>query len=303
MGLCGSPEIPDPGKAAVAGLQADTEMQPFSYLINAASTTGRPVTIGGRTFDFTGLGRADTAGRISDKMAALLLELQREKSPQIIAARIEELKAADPQGYAARQQLFERILADAQANPDRPVASELQSQLQAELGKGVGFNDRRQLEQVQEGVRGGQVKRGIFLGNAPAAQEAQAVVSAGESLRSQREQNALKLLESGASPEDVAYRRMQQSLANLGNFVSGQTPTAQFGQVSGAARGPVNLQGGTPQIGFNQGAAGQGMNNALDTWSAQNQWNQSQANPWLAGLSIGANAYGTLNRINQGQQP
>jgi hypothetical protein len=293
------PKIPDPGKAAVAGIQADTELAPFQYLINAASTLGVPITIDGHTYDFSGLGQADTARAVSDKMAQTLLDLQKQKSPEIIQQRLNELKAADPEGYAAKQQLFDKIMADAKANPDRPVATELQKSLQDELAKGVGFDDARQEQQVREGVRGDQAARGITLGNAPSSQEAKTVLGAGENLRNQREQNALNLLESGASPEDVAYRRFQQSVSNLGAFASGETPEAQFGQVSAAGSGPVSLTGGAPNTNtFNPGAAGQGVNNALGIYGAQSGYNATQANPWLAGLSIGGQTLGTLQKTN-----
>lgn len=294
-----APSIPDPGKAAVAGIRADTELQPFKYLIEAASAMGVPITLDGKTYDFSGLGNADTARTVSDKMAQTLLDLQREKSPQIIAQRLEELKAADPQGYAARKQLFDRILADAQARPDRPLSEELQKQLQAELAKGTGFSDARQAEQVREASRGGAVQRGIYLGNAPVAKEARDVVRAGESLRNTREQSALDMLQSGISPEDVAYRRMQQSLGNLASFQRGETPSAQFGQVSGAAQGPVKLTGQSPSGNqFNPNAAGQGLNNALGIYQGQVDWSNSQVNPWLAGATITNTAAGTAFQLN-----
>lgn len=299
MSCCSGPQkIPDPAVAATAGIQADTELQPFNYLIQAASTLGIPITLDGKTYDFSGLGQADTAARVSDQMAQTLLALQQEKSPQIIQQRLDELKAADPQGYAARKQLFDRITADAQANPDRPVSEDLQQQLQSELSKGAGFDDPRQAQQVRDQSRGGQVSRGIYLGNAPAAQEASDVVTAGENLRDQRQQNALAMLQSGSSPEDVAYRRFQQSLGNLANFQNGTTPTAQFGQVSGARNGPVRLPGGAPTAGFDPNAAGNGLQNALGIYGGQLGWQAGQANPWLAGLSTGATGFGTVAKAN-----
>lgn len=293
------PNIPNPADAAVSGIQADAQLQPFKYLIDAASQLGVPITIDGKTYDFSGLGAADTAGKVSDQMAQTLLKLQQEKSPAIIQAQLDQLKAADPEGYAARQDLFDRIMADAQKNPLSPVSTDLQQQLQDELAKGVGFNDARQEQQVREGVRGGQVSRGIYRGNAPTSEEAQTVVNAGESLQQQRQQAALNMLESGASPQDVAYRQLQQNLGNLGAFVNGQTPSAQFGQVSAASSGPVQLYGQAPNTNtFNPNAGVQGLNNSLDIYSGQLNWNASQANPWLAGLSTATTGVGTLAKIN-----
>lgn len=301
MGLCDTPKIPNPADAAVGGIQADAELAPYQYLINAAATLGRRIEIGGKVYDFTGLGQADTAGRVSDQLAQTLLDLQREKSPAIIAQRLAELKAADPEGYASRQQLFDRIMSDAEQNPDRPVATDLQNLIQNEISKGAGFDDARQESQVRDSARGQQVARGTYLGNAATTNEARTVVGAGETLRNQREQNALNLLQSGASPEDVAYRRQQQNIANLGSFVNGQTPTAQFGQVSGAQRGPAGTYGGNPNINFDPNAAGQGLNNSLNIWQGNYDFANSQANPWLSAFSTAFNTAGTVNRINGGR--
>lgn len=293
------PKIPNPSAAAVSGIQTDTELQPYNYLINAASTLGVPVTIDGKTYDFSGLGQADTAGAVSDKMAQTLLALQQEKSPQIIQQRLDELKAADPEGYNARKELFDKIMADASANPDRPVATDLQKQLEDQLSKGAGFDDAREEQQVRDSARGAQVMRGIYLGNAPASDEAKTVLSAGEAKRNQREQNSLALLESGASPEDVQYRRMQQSIGNLGAFASGETPEAQFKELSSAGTGPVSLVPGAPNTNtFNPNAAGAGLNNAMGIYSGLSGYNATQANPWLSGMGAIGAGVGSLAKIN-----
>lgn len=299
MGLEDTPQIPNAAAAARGGIQADIENQPLMYLINAAATLGQPITVNGQTYDFTGQGQAATAGAVSDQMAQTLLALQTETSPAIIQQRINELKAADPEGYAARQQLFDQIVADANNHPGRPVSDALQSQLQDQLAKGAGFDDAKQEQQVRDSVRGGQVSNNLYLGNAPTSAEGKAVVGAGEALQSQRQQNALNLLQSGASPEDVQYREFQQSLSNLGSFVNGQTPTAQFGQVASAANGPVPIYQ-TPATNtgtFNGGAAQSGMNNALGIYGGLSGFLNSQSNPWLAGLSTATTAAGTLNRL------
>lgn len=300
-----SPDIPDPALGAIAGIQQDQALQPFKYLIQAASTMGRPVRIGGRTYDFRGLGNMDTARVVSDQMAQTLLDLQKEKSPEIIQQRINELKAADPEGYAARQQLFDRIIADARENPNRPVAEALQRNLQNELAKGSGFDDAKQEQEVRDSARGAQVMRGIYLGNAPTSQEAKTVLQTGEQLRNQREQNALNLLESGASPEDVAYRRMQQNIGNLGAFAAGQTPESQFQQVSASGRGPVNLTGQSPNPGglFDPNAAAFGVGQQSSMYGSMLGYQGSQANPWLAGLSNAATGFGALANIYGARSP
>ena len=66
-----------------------------------------------------------------------------------------DMKAKDPQGYAARQDLFARITADAQSNPNRPLAEDLQNSINQTL-QNAGHLDAKGLEEVQGGVRGNQ---------------------------------------------------------------------------------------------------------------------------------------------------
>lgn len=296
-----APDPPDYEKAAREGVWADLQTYPLRYLTEAASRMGGKVTIDGKEYDFTGLGDADNARVMSDKMAQTLLDLQRTKAPEIIKQRIEELKAADPQGYAARQQLFDRILQQAEAQPDRPLAENLQASIVDEL-KNAGRLDARMLDEVQQTVRGGQVSRGNYLGNAAVAQEGAAAVRAGETLRDQQQQQALGFLESGVTPEDVEYRRMQQNLANLGAFIGGETPTAQFRQLSGAGNGAAPFIGGGPNTQTtNPNAAQQGVNNALTIYQGNTNWAQNQVNPYLAGLSTGVSAAGAAVNLGWGQ--
>ena len=104
MSLC-SPEMPNYEQAAREGVQADLQAFPTRYLVDAASRMGTSVNVDGQNYDFTGLGDVDSARVLSDKMAQVMLDLQRTRSPQFIRQRIEELKASDPEGYAARQTL------------------------------------------------------------------------------------------------------------------------------------------------------------------------------------------------------
>ena len=295
MGLFSTPKIPDPNAAAVAGATADLELFPFQYQINALAKMGGKAVINGVEYDFTGLGDADTAAVMSDKMAQTMLELQQEYGPEFVKQRLAELKAADPTGYAARQQLFDRIMADAEANPDRPMNKALQDAVQGELGK-AGKLDARQIEEVQQGVRGKQIGRGIILGNAAASEEANALVGASESLRDRRQQQAAGFLGSGLSPEDVQYRNIQQSLSNLGAFTNGTTPTAQFGAVSSASNGAAPLYtGSTNTASTNPNATVQGMQDAMSLYSTNMNWANSQINPWMAGIAGAASGLNLAN--------
>jgi len=296
-----APKPPDYEQAAREGVYADLETYPLRYLTEAASRMGGRIVIDGKQYDFTGLGEADNARVMSDKMAQVLLDLQRDLGPEFIKQRIEELKAADPQGYAARQQLFDRILKSVEASPDRPLAADLQSSIVGEL-QNAGRLDRRMLDQVQQSVRGGQVRRGNYLGSAATAEEAGGVVRASESLRDSQQQQALGFLNSGVTPEDVAYRRIQQSLGNLGAYIGGETPTAQFNQLSGAGNAAVPFVSGGPNSQTtNPNAGAQGMNWANQIYSGNVNWQQNQVNPWIAGLNFGAGAMQT--GVNLGWNP
>jgi len=294
-----SPKIPDPIKAQIAGVTADAANFPFEWMINSLAQTGGHQTIGGRDYDFTGLGNADQSYAISDAMAQTMLDIQANYGAEFIKQRLANLQQSDPNGYAARKELFDRILADSQAHPDRPMAEDLQQQVTGML-EGAGKMDKQMTEQVQQGVRGHQVSRGIYLGNAPAAEEATAVVGAADQLRTEQQDEALNYVKSGVSPEDVEYRRIQQALGNLGAFTHGQSPQAQFSSVSGAQNqgapfNPVNYQ--TPAgLNPNAGQVGQQFANGIY------QANQQQANPFTSGLSLGLNTYNAGMNI-WGNQP
>lgn len=289
------PKIPDPNQAAAAGAIADVENFPFQYIVDAVAKTGGKYTdpVTGQVFDFSGLGDADNAAVVSDQMAQTLLDIQKQYGGDYVKQRLKDLQQSDPTGYAARKQLFDRIMADADAHPDRPLAQDTQDLITQELQKG-GQLDKRETQQVQEGVRGGQVKRGIMLGNAPAQAETAALINASDQVKQQRQAQGAAFLQSGVSPEDVTYRRIQQSLANLGAFVNNETPEAQFGQLSGAQAGAAPFTStGAPAAALNPNAAAQGISNAFAIYNNQ----LSQGNPWLMAASTGVNTFSTLNNL------
>lgn len=298
MGLCPeTPETPDYAEAARQAVYADLETYPTRYLVDAAARSGQRVSVGGKEYDFTGLGQADTVGAMSDQMAQTLLEIQRGMGPQLIEQRLRQLQQADPEGYAARRQLFDQIVADAKANPDRPIAENLQQSIVGEL-QNAGRLDAKQTQEVQNQVRNSQVGKGNYLGNAAIAQEARGVVGASEQQRSKQQAQALDFLNSGVTPEDIEYRRMQQAIGNLTNFANSTTPTAQFQGLSGAGNQSVPFWGGgQSNVVTNPNAAQQGANNALGIYSNQLNWSNQQANPWLAGISTGASTFGAMQRM------
>lgn len=108
----------------------------------------------------------------------------------------------------------------------------------------------------------------------------------------------MSLLQSGASPEDISYREMQQAIGNLANFQSGTPPEAEFGQVgSSASQLPQGTPGAPNTNTFNSGAAQQGLGFYQGIYGGQLSNYNAQANPWLAGISTGASTAGTLNNL------
>lgn len=304
MGCCGEqPDIPDPSVGYAAGILADLESLPMRRRIEAAAQLGIPVEWlqNGRTrqADFTGLGETQQQREYADQMAQQLLSLQRDLGPQFVQQRLEELQRSDPEGFAMRRDLWDRIRTQVNdgGGAVNPAAAALQEELLSDLQRGGRLPDSVATRVSQE-VLGGQVARGNWLGNAPGQQEAGAVAGASEAWKNDRQQAALQFLTSGVSPDDAAQRRDQQGLNNVGSFISGETPQAQFGQVSGAQAGAVPWNNGGVQLpGTNPNAGAQGINFANGLYAGRVDWRNQQVSPWVAGLSgafQGANLWQNL---------
>ena len=302
MGLCGGDQ-PDPAKGYASGMSADLETLPARRVIEAAAQLGQKVTVnipgkGMQTFDFTGMGAADYASQYGDQMSQQMLELQRQMGPQFVEQRLKELEAADPEGAAMRSRLWDTIKSGVEGGPTaRPANDEMARLIQERLARG-GTLDQTTSDQISQRVLGQQVANGNWLGNAAGAQEAGVLGQASEMQRTAAQQDALNFLTGGLDPQDVAYREQQQGLTNLGAFINGETPTAQFSQVSGAAGGTVPFQTGGALPGVNPNAGWQGVNNQMNGFNA-NQ-NNRQVNPWIAGLAGGASGANLWTSWNGG---
>lgn len=293
-----APSPPNPNTAAIAGATADIGNFPFETFINSLSQTGGKANIGGTNYDFTGLGNAQQSNTLSDQSAQALLDIQNNYGSQYVQQRLADLQQSDPTGYAARQQLFNSILADSQQNPDRPLATDLQNQVTQTL-QGAGQLDSQGLQQVQQGVRAGQVSNGIYLGNGPASQESSAVVNASDAQQQAQQQEGINYLQSGVSPQDVDYRRIQQSLSNLGAFTNNQTPEAEFGQLSAAGNGaaPFSTPNYSNPASINPSDANTGQSFANAQYGLNSGYAATQGNPFLTGLTTGINTLGTAAKL------
>jgi hypothetical protein len=266
----------------------EQEWKPGGIFYNRSNTPPAPYTrevvTGYRpsteTVDFTGLGDADIESKVAEQMAPAMLELEKEYGPQFIAQAKAMQELADPDGTAARKELARLINEEAAATPDRPLADELDRQVSDKLAAGGGLTAEETgiADQLLEGEVGSKgeldaIKESLVLGGAGYQRGA-----AGQSV-------ATGWLGSGATPEDVAYRRRQQSMANRGSFLSGQTPTAQFGQLSGAQQGAAPTVFGPPLAQVNPNAVGAFAQNAASQYQTGGNYAMQQADPWFAGLS------------------
>ncbi len=235
-----------------------------------------------RVADFTGYGNADTDAAINKAMAQAQYELQAKYGPDFIAQAKHELELSDPNGAAARKLLASKIEEDSTAKPNRPIADSLDAQIADEVGRHGGITSDE--EAVLNSVL---ADRGAANGQGGAHDYEDMLTSGilGQQRREGQQQKGISYLGSGVTPEDTQYRRSQQNMANAGAFLAGQTPTAQFANLSGAQQGPAPFNKGPAMPTGNPNAGP-----AYAGYAAQNYGNQvnaanSTVNPWLTGIS------------------
>lgn len=252
-------------------------------------------------YDFTGMGDADNQIGNAQKLAPAILKLQQQYGPAFIAQRLKELRLSNPNEMAARDKMFQWIMAEAKKTPDTTMTKALSAQLMEELQAG-GKLSPDVAREVEQDIRKSQAARGNIMGNAPAFEEAMSVGSAAEKRKADRQARALAYLQSGTTADDVNFRKFQQSIANLGDFTAGKTPSSQFGTISGAQQGAVPFVTGEPMTtNVNPNAGQSGVNAANQTYNTQ----AGQPNPWLRGIATGINAYTAFKRPTgaQSQDP
>jgi len=299
-----APEAPNYAAANKAAIDADISTLALRRAIEQSAKLGKPITYTDpqtgetETFDFTRLGDAETSSANADKMAAAALELQKKYGPEFIKQAREQLKLADPEGFSARDTLYQEIMDQLGVDVNSPVADSLEAQILAELQQGGATDDATNRE-IDQYLIGQQLDRGGSYGKADEFQRALGVGQAAEARRTARQQKAAAFLSGGFAKADRDYKKGQQDLANLGAFLGGQTPTAQFQQLSGAQNGAAPFVGTTPGPGLNPNAGAQGAQ------GAQNQYNiqlaNQQNNPWMQGLGMGLQTIGTVAAVG-GQQ-
>lgn len=299
-----TPEAPNYAAANKAAIDADISTLALRRAIEASAKLGKPITYTDpqtgktETFDFTGYGDAETSAANADKMAAAALELQKKYGPEFIKQAREQLRQSDPEGFGAREALYQEIMDRLGVDVQSPVADSLEAQIMAELQQGGATDDATNRE-IDQYLIGQQLDRGGSYGKADEFQRAMGVGQAAEARRTARQQKAAAFLSGGFAKADRDYKKDQQDLANLGAFLSGQTPTAQFQQLSGAQNGAAPFVGTTPGPGLNPNAGAQGAQFAQQNY--QTQIANPQNNPWMQGLGMGLQTIGSVAAIG-GQQ-
>ena len=232
------PPTPDYAAANKEGIYTDIETLEARKKTEAGAKLGTKVTYTDprtgeeKTVDFTGLGDID--------QARALLPFIGESADAVSKATLES-----QQKYGL--DFVDQRLAELERSDPIGVQTrkEMGESILEELRQGSALTDE-QRTQVTQAERAAQAARGNVFGSAPAAAEAMAVGDAG-------------------------FRMKQQRLANAAAFLSGSTPVAQFGQISGAQAGaspftPVAVQQG---VGLNPNAGQSGANFAQQTYGTQ----------------------------------
>lgn len=248
-----------------------------------------------QTVDFGGYGEADVQGAVAKQNAATELALRQKYDPQFIEESLKQQAEADPMGTAARAKEFQMIQDSLGKQPDRPVAQMLDSQVAEQLAAGRNLDGVSQ-DVLEQAVKEAQATRGGPA--APAQQFAEPLTTgfAGDARQQAAQGKAQAWLGSGATPEDVTYRRQQQDMANLAAFMSGQTPESQFQTLSGAQNGPTPMTQGTPLARQNPNATNVGNQAAMAQWQTKNAYDAQQANKWMAGISSLISAAGAAGK-------
>lgn len=249
-----------------------------------------------RTADFTGFGQADVQGEEARQMAAVMQKLSEKYGVQFAEEARKQLEQSDPSGFAARQKLEELIQKQIDEKPDRPVADLLQKQITDQVHAGADL-DPTERAMLASAVRDAQASRGQ---SGTSDEEFANPITTGMSGKARQLaalQKGESWLTSGATPEDVDYRREETNLSNLSAFINGQTPTAQFRNLSGAQQGTTPFMPGQPLARLpDQGSTASNASQfALGNWQTAMHQASTTANPWMAGLTALLHGVGAAN--------
>jgi len=235
------------------------------------------------TADFTGYGTADVTDALTRQYADMEARLSGKYGTQFAAEAAREARLADPEGYAARQKMYQMIQERLGQEPEQPVAELLQQQVREQLAAGSRLDDMER-EVLRAGLADAQKARGQ---TGATVEEFAAPLETGFEGQARRDAGvgrANRWLASGATPEDVAYRRSQQDLANLSAFVQGQSPVSQFPQLSAAQAGTTPVFAGQPGPALSNPDLAGASQFAIGNWNTAMQQALNTPNGWMTGI-------------------
>ncbi len=279
MGMYSDPDFPDPANMAAAnqaGVWADIEGAAVKKLIANAMKYGKSVTVNIPTFrEGDMVLKRDESGKLVPDLREVTYDFAGISDADATREEMEfGAEAADfmaksmldvQQKYGTdfvKQRIEELKAADPTGYEIREMLGEA---AKADLDRGYALAPGMRRE-VTEAEQAAQTARGNVLGSGAAAAEA-------------------------LSTGDAAWRMRQQRLANAASFLSGTTPVAQFGQISGAQQGasPFNPMGIQSGVGLNPNAGAQGQQFAMNSYNQQMNYaaNQQPIGYQLLGMAAG----------------
>ena len=264
-----SDEKPDPPNVAganEAGVWADAQTLAVRKLIANAAKFGKKIDLQVPKFDASGnkIGvesvTYDFGGYSDVDSTRADLDFAAESADKMAKTMLDVQEKYGPGFVAQRKKELE--LSDPTGTA---VREELGKSALADLERGYALAPGMRRE-VTEAEQAAQTARGNVLGSGAAAAEALSV-------------------------GDAAWRMRQQRLANAASFLSGATPVAQFGQLSGAQQGaaafnPMGVQSG---LTLNPNAGAQGQQFAMNSYNQQMNYaaNQQPIGYQLLGMAAG----------------
>ena len=269
MGMYSDPDYPDAPSvtaASEAGVWADVETSGIRQMIANAMKFGKSVDIkvpifdkdGTKTgfkdvtYDFKGYSDAD-ATREEMEFGA--------EAADFMAKSMLDIQEKHGPGFIAQREK-ERRLADPTG---AAVRDKLGEEALAGLDRGYELDPGMRRE-IDQGSLSHMAATGNILGSGSAVQV-------------------------GERRGDAAFRQYQQRLANAASFLSGTTPVAQFGQLSGAQQGasPFNPMGIQQGLSLNPAAGAQGQQWAMNSYNQQMNYaaQQEPIGAQLLGMAAG----------------
>jgi hypothetical protein len=248
-----------------------------------AASNMRPVDSSRAISNFSGKSTADIQGQLETQLAQGQLATQAQYDPQFIAQALAEEQQANPEGFAARAEMYKDIQNQINNPLTSPVSNEMQRQVSEKVAAGSNLTPEEQA-MLNTAVNQGTAARGD-AGGQPDFSTALTTGQAGTAREMANAGEGINWLESGQTPEDIQYRQEQQNLSNLSNYVSGATPESQFRELTGAQSGATPIAQGAQLPSMPTNAAGQGAQGAIATYGAGVNNALNSVNPWLSGLS------------------